>query len=86
MSAMTPQLQIGENIVSIPEIDPVVDNRPASSHPLKTALKVAATLLLTPVILVVAIAGFAIVLADFTWFRLKELRYGHPQPKGLWEF
>ncbi len=84
MSAMTPQLQIGENIVSIPEIDPVVDDCP--SHPLKTALKVAATLLLTPVILVVGLAGFAIVLADFAWFRLKELRYGHPQPKGLWEF
>jgi hypothetical protein len=38
------------------------------------------------VLLTIALAGFLVVLADYTWFRAKEIRYGHPEPKGLWEF
>jgi hypothetical protein len=30
--------------------------------------------------------GFLVVVADFAWFRLRDLRDGHPEPKGLWEF
>jgi hypothetical protein len=87
MSVMSQQLQFGENTLPIPEIEPVVGKHvPASSHPFQSALKIVATLLLTPLLLIIALAGFLIVLADFTWFRLKEIRYGHPEPKGLWEF
>jgi hypothetical protein len=87
MSAMSHQLQIGEDIVSIPETQPLAgQDLAAHPHPFKTTLKLLATLLLSPLFLIVALAGFLVVLADFTWFRAREFRYGHPEPKGLWEF
>ena len=87
MSAMSQQLQIGEDIVPIPVTQPLTRQDPhAGSNPLKTLLRILGTLLVSPLLLVVAVGGFLIVLADFTWFRLREIRYGHPQPKGLWEF
>jgi hypothetical protein len=87
MSVMSQQLQIGEDIVPIPESQPIAGkDLSAGLYPFKTALKILATLLLAPLLLVVALAGFLVVLADFCWFRLREIRYGHPEPKGLWEF
>jgi hypothetical protein len=53
-----------------------------SSLPLKTA----ASLLLLPLLLAIALIFFIVVFADFLCFRLNEIRHGHPQPKGLWEF
>jgi hypothetical protein len=87
MSAMSQQLQIGEDIVPIPVTQPLTrKDLHAASNPFKTLLRILGTLLVSPLLLVVAVGGFLIVLADFTWFRLREIRYGHPQPKGLWEF
>jgi hypothetical protein len=87
MSAMSQQLQIGEDIVPVPELEPKADNdRAVGSHPVKATVRMLATLLLVPFLLAVALLGFLVVLADFTWFRLRETRYGHPHPKGLWEF
>jgi hypothetical protein len=87
MSVMLQQFEIGEDIVPIPESQPLAgDDLSADSHPVKAALRILATLLLAPLLLTVAIAGFLVVLADFCWFRLREIRYGHPEPKGLWEF
>ena len=87
MSAMSQQLPIGEDIVPIPEIQPLAAKEPpAASHPFQTALKMLAAFLLSPVLLLIALLGFLVVLADFCWFRLREIRYGHPHPKGLWEF
>jgi hypothetical protein len=84
---MSQQLQIGEDIVPIPESKLIVGKDLAAvAHPFNTALKIVATLLLAPFLLPIAFLGFLVVLADFCWFRLRELRYGHPQPKGLWEF
>jgi hypothetical protein len=85
MSAMSQQLQIGEDIVPIP-VTQLLTRKDAGSNPFKTLLRILGTLLVSPLLLVVAVGGFLIVLADFTWFRLREIRYGHPQPKGLWEF
>jgi hypothetical protein len=53
---------------------------------LKTPLRLLAGLLLSPVLLLVGIFGFLVVLSDFAFFRLRDLRHGHPHPKGLWEF
>jgi hypothetical protein len=87
MSAMSQQLQIGEDIVPIPETQRIAGkDLPASSSPLKALLRILGALLLSPLLMVIALAGFLVVLADFCWFRLREIRYGHPQPKGLWEF
>jgi hypothetical protein len=87
MSAMSQQLQIGEDIVPIPVTQPLTrKDLHTGSNPFKTLLRILGTLLVSPLLLVVAVGGFLIVLADFTWFRLREIRYGHPQPKGLWEF
>jgi hypothetical protein len=38
------------------------------------------------VLLIAAILSFVVVLADFAFFRLRDRRNGHPEPKGLWEF
>jgi hypothetical protein len=87
MSAMSQQLQIGENTVPTPEREPLVDNDlPAASRPFKAVLKLLAALLLAPLLLAIALVGFIVVLADFAWFRLRGVHYGHPAPKGLWEF
>jgi hypothetical protein len=43
-------------------------------------------LLLSPLLVLLAMLGFLVVVADFAWFRLRDLRDGHPEPKGLWEF
>jgi hypothetical protein len=87
MSAMPHQLQIGENTVPTSAIEPLIgDDLSADSHPVKVAFKLLAALLLTPLLLAITLVSFVIVLADFARFRLRELRSGHPEPKGLWEF
>ncbi len=87
MSVLFQQFEIGEDIVPFLEAQPIAGKELRDgSHPFKAALKILATLLLSPVLLTIALAGFLVVLADFTWFRAKEIRYGHPEPKGLWEF
>ena len=87
MSAMPQQLQIGENRVLPPAIEPLIgDDLPAASNPVKVAFKVLAALLLAPLLLAITLVGFVIVLADFAWFRLRQFRSGPPEPKGLWEF
>jgi hypothetical protein len=53
---------------------------------LRTLLKTAASLLLLPLLLALSLISFTLVFADFLCFRLQDLRQGHPQPKGLWEF
>jgi hypothetical protein len=84
---MSQQIHLGEDPVPIPETQPPAgDDLDAPAHPFKTLLRILGTLLLAPLLLIVALVSFLVVLADFTWFRLRELRYGHPQPKGLWEF
>ena len=72
---------------------PLFDARPtvlrkitADVARLKTPLRILASLLLSPALVLLAFVGFLVVLADFAWFRLRDLRDGHPSPKRLWEF
>ncbi len=85
MSTMSQQ--IGEATGPLPEIPSLSGNDlRTTSRRLKTLLKALASILFAPLLLVVGLAVFLIVVADFSYFRLREIRYGHPQPKGLWEF
>jgi len=87
MSTMSQPIQSVEDIVPLPSARPTPgSNRPSGFSRLKTPLRLLAGLLLSPLLLLVAIFGFLVVLSDFAFFRLRDLRHGHPHPKGLWEF
>ncbi len=62
------------------------NNLHAASRVLRTLLRTFAGALLLPLLLAVSLVVFLIALADFALFRLRDLRNGHPHPKGLWEF
>jgi hypothetical protein len=87
MSTMSQPIQTVEDIVPL-------SNAPSSTSPqvtaglknLKAPLRMLGGLLLSPLLVLVALFGFLVVLADFAFFRLQDLRDGHPHPKGLWEF
>jgi hypothetical protein len=52
----------------------------------RTLLRAVVSALIAPILLAAALVVFLFALADFSWFRLRDLRNGHPHPKGLWEF
>jgi len=84
---MSQPIQSVEDIVSLPGVRPAPDtDRSTGFNRLKTPLRLLAGLLLSPLLLLVAMFGFLVVLSDFAFFRLRDLRHGHPHPKGLWEF
>jgi len=87
MSTMSQPIQSVEDIAPLSDALPIPgSNWAASFSRLKAPLRLFTGLLLSPVLLFVAMLGFLVVLADFAWFRLQDLRDGHPHPKGLWEF
>jgi hypothetical protein len=87
MSTMSQPIQTVEDLVPFSDPGPTVDSESSASlSRLKAPLRMLTGLLLTPVLLLLAMLGFLVVLADFAWFRLRDIRDGHPLPKGLWEF
>jgi len=87
MSTMSQPIQSADDIVPLSDPRPIArSNRTPDLSRLKTPLRLLAGLLLSPVLLLVGIFGFLVVLSDFAFFRLRDLRHGHPHPKGLWEF
>jgi hypothetical protein len=59
---------------------------PSAPHLIHTLLRALASILIAPVLLAAALVVFLFALADFSWFRLRDLRNGPSHPKGLWEF
>jgi hypothetical protein len=87
MSTMSQPIQTVEDIVPFADARPAVSSeKSAGLSRLKAPLRMLTGLLLSPVLLLLAMLGFLVVLADFAWFRLRDIRDGHPLPKGLWEF
>jgi hypothetical protein len=87
MSTMSQPIQTVEDLLPLSDAQPTVGNmRTASFGRIKASLRMFTGLLLSPLLVLLAILGFLVVLADFACFRLRDIRDGHPQPKGLWEF
>jgi hypothetical protein len=87
MSTMSQPLQAVEDIVPLSGRQPAAPSDIfAGLRRLKTPLRMLASLLVLPLLLAAALLSFVVVLADFAFFRLRDHRNGHPQPKGLWEF
>jgi hypothetical protein len=57
-----------------------------ATHSIRTLLRAVTSVLIAPVLVAAALVVFLFALADFSWFRLQDLRNGPTQPKGLWEF
>ena len=58
----------------------------STTHRISTLLRALASILIAPFLLAAALVVFLFALADFSWFRLRDLRNGPSHPKGLWEF
>ncbi len=87
MSTMSQPIQTVEDRVPLFDARRTVGTKIAADFSrLKAPLRILAGLFLFPVLLLLAMLGFLVVLADFAWFRLRNIRDGHPLPKGLWEF
>jgi len=87
MSTMSQPIHAVEDIVPLSGHQPAVaSDLFAGLRRLKTPLRMLATLMILPLLLVAALLSFVVVLADFAFFRFRDHRNGHPQPKGLWEF
>ena len=86
MSTMSP-IHTVEDIVPLSSAPSNANSQiSAGINSLKSPLRMVIGLLLSPLLVLVAMLGFLVVLADFACFRLQDVRDGHPQPKGLWEF
>ncbi len=87
MSTMSQPIQTVEDIVPASGAQrPVSNKNNGDSGRLKSSLHMLTTIFVAPLLLILALFGFFVVVADFTWFRLRNLRKGQPRPKGLWEF
>lgn len=89
MSTMYQPIQTVEDIVPFSDPRPTASSKRSAGlnlNSLKRPLRMFTGLLIAPLLVLLAMLGFLVVLADFAWFRLRDLRDGHPQPKGLWEF
>ena len=87
MTVMAHQLPAANELRPLPEPEPFDSNDVLCGiRRLLFSLRMLAALMVAPLLLFVAILGFLAVLADFGLFRLRDLRAGHPGPKGLWEF
>ncbi len=87
MSTMSQPIQTVEDIVPLSNARLAPGNQIAADlRSLKVPLRMITGLFLSPLLLLVALLGFLVVLTDFAFFRLRDIRDGHPRPKGLWEF
>ena len=87
MSVMSQPIEEVETIVPLSDPPPQASDEPSAAlRLLKAPLRLIAGLLLAPLLLGAAAVSFPFVVADFAVFRLRDLRAGHPAPKGLWEF
>jgi|GEM_PF-6612991 len=76
-----------EAIEPQPERQPVTTNDlDSNTRRIHTLLRALASILIAPFLLAAALVIFLFALADFAWFRLRDLRNGQSHPKGLWEF
>jgi hypothetical protein len=85
---MSQPINADEDTVSPSEAQPTVsaDDPLGGFNHLKTPLRMLVGLLVSPLLFLAALLSFLAVLTDFAFFRLRNLRDGHPEPKGLWEF
>ncbi|MGA7157188.1 MAG: hypothetical protein WBY53_10090 [Acidobacteriaceae bacterium] len=84
---MATLVQIGEATESLSERPPMIGNElHVAPHIFHLIAKTFLGTILLPFFLAVALVVFLVALGDFAWFRLRDLRNGHPRPKGLWEF
>jgi len=87
MSTMSQPIQTVEDIVPLSNAPSTANTQPtAGLNSLKAPLRMLAGLLLSPLLVLVTMFGFLVVLTDFAFFRLQDVRDGHPHAKGLWEF
>ena len=86
MSTMSQPIQSVEDLVPLSDPSRAAGSKTTRAAGVLNPLRMVVGLLALPVLVLVAMLGFLVVLADFTWFRLRDVRNGHPQPKGLWEF
>jgi hypothetical protein len=86
MSTMSQPIQAVENIVPLTHPQPAGTSNRFTGFRRLASLRLLASLIVLPLLLVAAALSFLVILADFAFFRLRDLRNGHPQPKGLWEF
>jgi uncharacterized membrane protein len=87
IAMMSSQTRLGEATEPLPERNRMTSNYLHSiAHFFLAVLKTAATAIVGTLLLPIIAIGFLVVFADYAWFRLREVRYGHPEPKGLWEF
>jgi hypothetical protein len=87
MSTMSQPIQTVEDRVPLFDARQTVGSKIAADFSrLKTPLRMFTGLFLFPLLLLLAMLGFLVVLADFACFRLGDIRAGHPAAKGLWEF
>ncbi len=87
MSTMSQPIQTVDDIVSVSGTQRTLGRQiKANQSRLKGLIHMLTGLFVAPLLLILAVLGFIVVLADFAWFRLRNVRNGHPQPKGLWEF
>jgi hypothetical protein len=84
---MSQTIQIVEDTVPLSVPHPVVAGEIfAGFRRLRPLVRLLPSLIVLPLLLVAASLSFLVILADFAFFRLRHLRNGRPQQKGLWEF
>ncbi len=64
---------------------PLRPNPVSDPRAFRGPLQRVASALAAPILLVIALLGLVVVVADLNWYRLRSLVKGRPQPRGLWE-
>ncbi len=87
MSTMTQPIQTVEDIVPVSGTQRTLGSQiKADLRRLKSFVNLLTGVFVAPMLLLLAIFGFLVVLGDFAWFRLRNVRSGNSKSKGLWEF
>lgn len=87
MSTMFHPLQPAQEAGAISSVEAASESQPGIVlNGLRSTFRLLTALFVSPLLVLLAIVGFFVVLGDFAWFRLRDVRHGHPHPKGLWEF
>ncbi len=86
MSTMPQTIRSVEDRVRLSSMQPATGKHATALSRLKAPFHLLTGLFVSPLLALLAVLGFFVVLGDFVWFRVRDLRHGHSQPKGLWEF
>jgi hypothetical protein len=85
MSGMVQQFPELDDILPADQPQPS-EGSATATLPWKMPVELLATGIIAPVLVAAVTLGFVVVLTDFALFRLRHIRNGRPQPKGMWEF